>query len=327
MLGISVEEFTSLADKILSNLGFVYADNTAIIPRWRSPDDMNIPADIYEEVARIHGYDNIPAQKLTGENSYVPYSSEVALQRLVEDYLIHDARMDQAETYPRSHEERYKLFGHGEQSYYTIINPSSPETSKLRPDMIYSMLDFVEKNHRTFDEIRGFDTGMIRPEIDGQTVETKVLGAVVYRKSISDWTQDTILELKAHTTQLLNKLGVQKISFSPTTHEWFHPKKQARIIADDKDIGYIATVHPLVQQHYKLGETTQTSIVSINMNELKEYIGKSDTRNRAYTTLQDQIVYRDICFVINKSDSWETLLSAIKAIETIDNIEIFDLYA
>lgn len=166
---------------------------------------MNIPEDIYEEVARIYGYDNIPAQKLHGENSYVPYSAEVATQRLVEDYLIHDARMDQAETYPRSEQDNYKLFGHGEQHYYTIINPASPETSKLRPDMIYSMLDIVEKNHRTFDEIKCFDTGKIWPEIDGKIVEKKALGVVVYRKSIADRKYDTILELKAQVVALLKK--------------------------------------------------------------------------------------------------------------------------
>lgn len=206
IFGNNTHAFDDSATKILENLGFAYSENTVTIPLRRSPDDMNIPEDIYEEVARIHGYDNIEPQPLQGESAYVPFTPEVKLQRAVEDYLIHEARMEQGETYPWAEESHYAYFGHDKNTHYTLLNPSSPETSKLRPDMIYGLMDIVEKNHRTFDEIRVFDTGKIWPEDKGKLTERKALGMALYRKSISGRQQDTILELKAHVQTLLHKL-------------------------------------------------------------------------------------------------------------------------
>ncbi len=58
-------DFNDITSNILSNLGFCYENNKVTIPLWRSPDDMNISQDIYEEVARIYGYDSIPGKTLT----------------------------------------------------------------------------------------------------------------------------------------------------------------------------------------------------------------------------------------------------------------------
>lgn len=297
------------------------------VPLWRSPDDMNIPEDIYEEIVRIYGYDAIDSVPLTASGAYVPYTPEVALQRLVESYLIHDAHMDQCETYPWADEKSYQNFWPIEGELYTLLNPSAPELRYLRPEIIYSMMELVEKNHRTFDEIKCFDTGKIWPVINGKPTELKALGMVHYKKNILKWDEDTIFNMKAHLQKLLELIGVKEIEFVKTSHEWFHPKKQAEIKADGKIIGYIATIHPLVAQHYKIGDTAQVTCISLGMDSLKEYMTKPKETNVAYATLQDQIIYRDVCFVMDKDKTWETIMNPIKQLKNIGNIELFDLYA
>ena len=47
-------------------------DSSFNIPLWRSPDDLNIKEDIYEEVARIYGYDQIDTIPLLGETKNTP---------------------------------------------------------------------------------------------------------------------------------------------------------------------------------------------------------------------------------------------------------------
>jgi phenylalanyl-tRNA synthetase beta chain len=61
---------------------------TLTTPLWRGPDDLNIPEDIYEEVARIYGYDQIENLPLLGNTNYVPYAEHVAIQRKLEDVLV-----------------------------------------------------------------------------------------------------------------------------------------------------------------------------------------------------------------------------------------------
>ncbi len=171
--------------------------------------------------------------------------------------------MDQCETYPWADEKSYNNFREQSDNKYMLLNPSAPELRYLRPEIIYSMMELVEKNHRTFDEIRCFDTGKIWPVINGTPIELKALGMIHYKKAISSWEDDTILDIKEHLYGLLKRIGVQSIELVPTTHEWFHPKKQAEIKADGKIIGYIATIHPLVAQRYKLADSSQVSFVSV----------------------------------------------------------------
>ena len=66
LFGGNTELFNETAERVLTNLGFTYKDAKVTIPFRRSPDDMNISEDIYEEVARIYGYDNINAEPMKG---------------------------------------------------------------------------------------------------------------------------------------------------------------------------------------------------------------------------------------------------------------------
>lgn len=327
IFGENRTDFNEIATKVLTNLWFEYKDNTATIPLWRSPDDMNIPEDIYEEIARVFGYDNIPAKAMTGATPYVAFTPEVVVQRVVEDYLIHDAQMNQCETYPWSDEKTYDYFMKWEGEYYTVMNPAAPELSKLRPDMIYSLMDIVEKNHRTFDEIRCFDTGKIWPIANGQPKEVKVVGMVSYKKTINNWQEDTILDVKAHTMGMLNKLGITNVQIVPMREEFFHPKKQARLMVGDMPIGYMATVHPLVLQNYKIGETSQVSVAILDIDKLQTLMNMTPDSSKWYETLQDQIVYRDVCFVIDKDKPWSIVFDPISKLDNIANINVFDLYA
>ncbi len=326
VFGGEQENFGQIAEQILNPLGFSIKEKEVTAPFRRSPDDMNIPEDIYEEVARIYGYDEIKPQAMIGKTPYVPFSPEVALQRAIEEYLIHDAHMDQCETYPRADEKTYDYFMKREGDYYTVMNPAAPELSKMRPDMIYSLMDIVEKNHRTFDEIRCFDTGKIRPLHNKQPKEVKVVGMVSYKKAITKWDEDTILDVKSHTLQMLAKLGIKNVTIEAMHESHFHPKKQALIKIGDMPIGYMASVHPLILQKYKIPETAQVSVSILDMGKLQDIMNLNDA-TKEYETLQDQIVYRDVCFVIDKDKPRSAVMDEIKKLKTIGDLEVFDLYA
>jgi phenylalanyl-tRNA synthetase beta subunit len=70
------------------------------VPVWRAPSDINIQADIVEEIARHIGYDNLPFASMTQEVKRTQRVADVALRRKIEEIAVHDLHADQLETYP-----------------------------------------------------------------------------------------------------------------------------------------------------------------------------------------------------------------------------------
>jgi phenylalanyl-tRNA synthetase beta chain len=129
---------------------------------------MNIPEDIYEEVARIYGYDNIQTLPLMSVAQYVPYTDAVMIQRKVEDVLVRNFACNQVETYPRVSEKEIKELGGDSTVLYKLQNPTNPEKPYLRAGMHYELLAHTAKNSKFFDDFKIFDIGKVR-----NTKETK----------------------------------------------------------------------------------------------------------------------------------------------------------
>jgi phenylalanyl-tRNA synthetase beta subunit len=62
------------------------------------------------------------------------------------------------------------------------------------------------------------------------------------------------------------------------------------------------------------------------MNQLLDVLKNQKDIVYTYESLQDQIIYRDLCFVIDENKTFEVILDAINEIADVKNIEVFDLY-
>ena len=144
---------------ILTGLGFTYKENKIISPLRRGPDDMNIPEDIYEEVARIYGYDQIENLPLLSKTEYIPYNEYVAIPRKLEDILVRNIGCDQTETYPRISEKSLQEFSRDKDTLYMLQNPVNPESPYMRDDLVYGLLAHTAKNSKFFDTFKIFDIG------------------------------------------------------------------------------------------------------------------------------------------------------------------------
>ena len=100
---------------ILEGLGFdVRSDSTrltTLAPTWRSTGDVSIPDDVLEEVARIHGYEEIPAASLGGTFTHVPRAGIYPLDRRVREQLAARFGMQEVLTYPWSAERMLRAAG------------------------------------------------------------------------------------------------------------------------------------------------------------------------------------------------------------------------
>lgn len=153
------------------------------------------------------------------------------------------------------------------------------------------------------------------------------MGVMIYQKNIDQWDKDPILEAKRIVKILAKELELGKIDFEKTTRPSFHPKKQAVIKVGDNIIGFLGSIHPLILQSQKIGETSGVVYISLNITSILENNKQSREHIYTYETLQDQIVWRDLCFVVDATNNFDTVIAAVKNVPEIDDVEVFDVYA
>ncbi len=339
-----IKDFEIIAKTILQRLWFTFdtQHSTFNIPVWRSPDDMNIAEDIYEEVARIYWYDAIETIPLHSNIAYVEYSPEIALTRKIEDVLVRNFHCNQTETYPRIGDKTMTLFDIPAESLYKLSNPTNPETPYLRDNILYGLLNHVIKNHKFFDTFTLFDIGKTRKKGDAKTSKQKQdqhfardfvqeemhVGIIFYQKDIKQRNVDPFLSAKDMVTSLLAQLGLShwwEIDHSNDSH--FHPKKQATITLWSAVVWMIGSIHPLVLQALKLPEQAGLVYADLSLDALATLLENNANHVYTYETLQDQIIWRDLCFVVDADKEFAPLLEAVKKVPEVKGMEVFDIYA
>jgi len=348
IFGQKIKWFDKKTEEILIGLGFTWKDNGNIeigkdgkiqimCPLRRGPDDLNIKEDIYEEVARIYGYSQIENLPLLSETKYTPYTAYVTLQRKLEDILVRTLWCHQVETYPRISEKALQEFGKDTANCYVLQNPINPDVPFMRDAMVYGLLSHTAKNSKFFDTFNLFDIGKVRVKwvtkdkdsrfatdfVDEQTQ----LGMMIYQKNIDQWDKDPILEAKHIVSMIAKELELGKVTFEKTILTQFHPKKQATIKLGDLVIGFVGSLHPLILQNQKIGENSGVVYLSLNLSKIVENTQEAQEHIYSYETLQDQIIWRDLCFVVEANRDFAAVIDAVQEVTEVQDVEVFDVYA
>lgn len=213
----------------------------------------------------------------------------------------------------------------------------------MRDKMLYNFISIAQKNSKFFDSFKLFDIGKVRNKtralittgLDPRYAEQHIsehltLGALIYQKNNENWQTDTILSLKGIVEQIINQLGIKgKIFFEKSEFSCFHPKKQAKILlrngAVPLELGYIATLHPLQLQNYKFPETAQLSFLELDLDFIKSLMFQQGYE-KEYETLQDQLLRRDLSFVLENDADFGTVIAALEKMAAIEQVKVFDLY-
>ncbi len=334
--------------KILTSLGCDVSDNTIWVPLRRSPKDLNIPADIAEEIVRIYGYEKIDLKENTAIQSETKTTDSVALQQKLEDITHAKHNCDFVETYPWAHRDTMALFDIQTDHLIEMENSLSPETSFMSPSSLFNLVDMIKKNHKFFDTMRLATTTDVYSKIGHQQSsgfwipgnintnskiqESKQLGILLYNKSSSkDRSKDLTLQSKSILADIATACNIELV-YKPAKSTHFHPKQQAHICVrnqaewEDIIIGFIGKIHPVIVQQMKLPEQAQLVYSAIDMPALSQMSIQSEKKSVNYQTIQDQILTRDINFVINKEESFDKLLAAIKASQWVEKVTTFDIY-
>jgi phenylalanyl-tRNA synthetase beta subunit (EC 6.1.1.20) len=253
---------TSITDEeiseILRRLQFPFTvkgkEYTVTVPsrRW----DISIPEDMYEEIARLYGYDRIPKTLPEGDRTAGGLTLRQRLRRTVRASL-ESAGLRQAITYSLTSREKYSLFALERREPVSLANPMSEEHAVLRGSLIPHLLDAAAYNRaRNNEQIALYEVGSVfLATADGLPEEKEHAAGVLGGLYIEHpWQRASVpadfFTVKGIMEHLFRKLKVGPVRYEQDSVEGLHPGQTARLFLEDKPFGIIGKIHPDLEKRY-----------------------------------------------------------------------------
>ena len=232
------------------------------VPYYRL--DVEMAADLVEEVARVVGYDRIPSTLLSDE--LPPQRRNFALEgeHHVRDILI-GCGLTEVITYSLTNLESVAKLDPEQKAvdpspYIRLANPLSSEREYMRRTLMNSLLETLRDNLRFTDRVALFEIARVYLTQAGQELpeEPRRLSIVISgpRHPVT-WSGTSserldFYDLKGIVETLLDHLYLTNRSFVPTEHPTFQSGRVAKVLIGDTEIGIMGEVHPLVRENYDL---------------------------------------------------------------------------
>jgi len=326
ILGLSIPDETVL--DILQRLGMAVSSTDegwdVIAPSSRF--DMEIEADLVEEVARIYGYNQLPTRAFSGPMHMRAVSeTDLELDKIQE--RLFDRGYQEVITYSFIDPVMQTLLDPGIESI-ALANPISSDMAVMRTSLWPGLVQtLIYNTKRQQERVRIFEYGLKFNRQDNDIIQNNVIsGAVCGSIAHEQWGQKTraldFYDLKGDVEAILDMTAnVAQFSFAKGSHPALHPGQSACILKADKQIGHIGRLHPKIQQ--KLGIKDDIFVFELAWDEINE------VSLPAYTPLSKfPSVRRDLAIVIDDNISSGQLKALIEACipKFLKEIRIFDVY-
>jgi len=253
-----------------------------IVPTHRL--DVSIPADLIEEVARIYGYERIPAT-LMGDT--LPPQREnhyLAFEEQIRDVLVGCGlteiityTMTNMESLSKLDPERRDLDPSG---FITLVNPTSPDKMHMRQSLLPGILDTLCFNSRISEQLMFYEIGRVYYPVANQELpaERHRLAIAMSGSTERTWWRNPetptagFFHLKGILETLFHSVGVPSRSFLPARHRTFHPGKSAVVQTDGIEVGFLGELHPDVCRSFELPDQPVV-VADLNLDALFEHRG------------------------------------------------------
>ena len=285
-MNISSEEMVD----ILTKLGINVKGDKLEIPFFRV--DLNLTADIAEEIIRIHGYNTLNSTLINAES-----------------------------TIGKKKKKKCKL---NSQKAIKITNPLGEEFSLMRTSMMPTVMQSISTNYNKKNkDVALFEIGKTYTDENGNiakgevATETEQIAFALYGKNADFYVVKGIIE------NILQISNIAKYQLIRETEVNLHPGRSAKILIGKDRIASFGEVHPEVLENYGIGEKVYYAVIDV------EKFAKYGKNNKKYTPIPKYpAVERDIALVVDEDVEVGQIESVIskKAKNILERAELFDVY-
>jgi phenylalanyl-tRNA synthetase beta chain len=320
LLGIEIPPETCL--KILNDLGLkkMSGGNGAIEvipPSWRR--DLCREADLIEDVARIHGYDKIPADVPV---SLAPSTKTVRDQVMdrVRDTLTGAGFYEAITLSFTDKDARARFMPRGDLAPLTVEHDSRKHENLLRQSLVPHLLESRRENERQGNfGAQLFEVAKVylkaAPGTPEREVEPWMIGLVSGRN---------FRELKGVITELARRINRNvTLSTRPSDVAQFAPGRGAEILLDGKPWGWLGELDPAVGDELRLRDAVTVAELDLAILE-----SLADLTPQFTSIPQFPAVMRDLNFVLDEGVSWQELEETVQtaAGDLLDSISFGGQY-
>lgn len=320
-IDLSLDGFVKILEDLEFKCNLKSADEVVIeVPSFRL--DIEQEADIYEEIARIYGFENIPSEQLEGNATAGVKTPKQKFMDKIKNTAT-SIGLNEILTYsfvsPKSLDKIKLPADDKKRNYVELINPLGEDTSVMRTTMMPSMLNVLYTNiSRKVESALAFECGHTFTPQEGLPIETNHLCVGMYGKEVD------FFVLKGALEAILESVGFEAYDIIPETNNTtFHPGRCATIMYNDIYIGTFGEVHPEVIDNYSLGQRVYLAELDLDL-----IFDKSD-RTIIYNPLPKYpSTSRDIAILVKDDIIVKQIEDIIKANgeDLLESYKLFDVY-
>jgi phenylalanyl-tRNA synthetase beta chain len=291
-------------------------------PSWRF--DISIEEDLIEEVARVYGYDHIPARPAIMLQVLQPITEKQTPSERCVLQLV-DRGYQEAITYSFTDPVIQSLL-FPQQPALGLSNPISSELGVMRLSLWPGLVQALSANQRRQQpRVRLFEIGR-KFSGDGKTENQVVAGIAAGLAVSKQWGCASVavdfFDVKADVEALLSLTGcASDFSFVPERHSALHPGQCARVMRNGTPVGWVGALHPELVKTLDLvysGFVFELELESSFVSQVPEYKEIS----------KFPIVRRDLALLVDESVSYTAIEDVVREASAalLKHLTVFDVY-
>jgi len=328
LVGMEIAPATQRAT--LTTLGFELDDNDmASVPSWRP--DVQGPADLVEEVARVASLTKLVGKPMSREHDGVARPILTPMQRRegMAKRTIAALGYNECVTYSFIDQTSAELFGGGDDATM-LDNPISSEMSHMRPALLPGLLQAAARNQaRGFMDMALFEVG---PAFHGgepgeqHLLASGILVGHTGPKDVHGMRRVVDLyDAKADAEAVLSAIGAPaKAQILRGVQNWWHPGRSGKVCLGPKKImAVFGELHPKILAAMDV----KGPVVGFTVFLEEPPFARNKKTTRAALGLKDlQAVERDFAFVVDAEVEALKLVNAAASadMKLIENVRVFD---
>ena len=335
VIGLAVPA-DEIAD-IFRRLGFAFRregsgrDEAFVVtpPSYRF--DIEIEEDLIEEVARVHGFERIPAHPPVAP---AVMHAQPETRRSLHEVRARLAASDYTEVVNFSFvDAEWEQDFAGNAAPIRLLNPIASQLAVMRTTLIGSLVANVRYNlNRKLSRVRVFEVGRVflpDPGVPDGDLEVAGIRQPVRVGAIAYWPAfEEQWGVRERPVDFFDLKGDVELLFAPrqarfvkAVHPALHPGRSARVEVEGAAAGWIGELHPRWQQKYELPaaavvfELDAEPLLAVPLPRLTEV-----SRFPAVT--------RDLAVLVDEGVPAQALLDALSDARPglVQEVRLFDLY-